>query len=248
MNLLFIPNWNGHLCINDYDDKSVKEVFKEINFENKKLVEVEKNNIEKTNKNIEDEFEKAFSKDDFVLSITGDHSNSYPLIKSFAKKNKNFKLVIFDAHPDVEIGTGIASHEDYLRFLVDEKIIDPKNIYLFGIRTFSRTEFEYLVEKQINFYSITDVLKNKEKIKQILNNIKEDIYLSIDIDSLDPDHAPGTYYREYCGLYIDELEEFIHIVKPNVVSADITEYYGEKDDENKTTKKNLLRLINIFIK
>ena len=249
MKLLFIPNWNGHLFLQEYNDKSISTLYEKVKFENKKLLKIEKNNIERTNKLIEKEFLESYNKESFVLSITGDHSNSYPLVRAFSKNNKislkSFKLVIFDAHPDVEVSTSSVSHEDYLRNLIEDNVVKPEDIYLFGIRTFSRTEFEYLQKKKVNFWSISDVLRNKDKVKEVLNSIKEDIYLSIDIDVLDPDAAPGTYYREWCGLYIDELLEFIEAIKLNVKSCDITEYYKEKD-ENNITEKNVLKLIEKF--
>jgi len=249
MKLLFIPNWNGHLFLQEYDDKSISKLFKETKYDNKSLIEIEKNNIEKTNKIIEKEFEKNFNKEKGILSITGDHSNTYPLVKAYSKLIKNpkeFKLIIFDAHPDVEVSTDMISHEDYLRNLIDNNIIKPQNVYLFGIRTFSREEYEYLQDKKINFWTITDILKDKNKIKEILKKIEGDIYLSIDIDVLDPDDAPGTYYREYCGLYINELTEFIEILKLKTNYIDITEFYLEKD-ENKITQKNIFKIIEKFI-
>lgn len=246
MKLLFIPSWNGHLYLQEHKETSVNGLYSEIKSKDKILVKIEKNNIEKTNILIEKEFENYFKKEEGILSITGDHSNTYPLVKAFSKfsnKNKEFKLIIFDAHPDVEISTDTISHEDYLRNLIENKIIKAENVYLFGLRTFSRIEYEYLVEKKINFWTITDILKDKKKIKEIISKIKEDIYLSVDIDVLDPDHAPGTYYTEWCGLYIEELLEFIDIIKPRIKSADITEYYLEKDEED-ITKKNVMKLID----
>lgn len=248
MKLLFIPSWNGHLYLQEHKETSVNKLFSEVKSKDKTLVKIEKNNIEKTNQIIEKEFEKNYVKKEGILSITGDHSNTYPLVKAFTKSNKDFKLLIFDAHPDVEISTDAISHEDYLRNLIENKIIKPENVYLFGLRTFSRTEFEYLIEKKINFWTITDILKDKEKIKKTLQKISKEnnIYLSVDIDSLDPDDAPGTYYTEWCGLYINELLEFIDIIKPKIKSADITEYYLEKD-EDEITKNNVLKIIEKLI-
>lgn len=245
MKIQFIPNWNGHLFLQEYKDNSITKLFNEFKSNNKILIDIEKNNIEKTNQIIQKSFLENFDNGNFVLSVTGDHSNSYPLIKAFAEKNENFKLVIFDAHPDVEVGTDLVSHEDYLRYLIEENIILPENIYLFGIRTFSRTEFEYLIQKGVNFWTISDVLKDKENIKEVLKSIKGDIYLSVDIDVLDPDVAPGTYYREWCGLNLDELLCFIKIIKLQISSADITEFYSEKD-EDEITLNNVLKLIESF--
>lgn len=242
--LLFIPNWNGHLYIQDYDDNSVNKIFNLIDFENKERVEIIKNNIEETNKIIENTF--LDNQKNKVISITGDHSNTYSLFKAFSKDKENVKLVIFDAHPDVEVDTGVPSHEDYVRCLIEEEQVEAKNVYMFGLRTFSRTEFEYLEEKGINYMAITEVLKDKERVIEILENLSGEIYLSLDIDVLDPDFAPGTYYREWCGLTIDELIEFVSIVKEKALAIDICEFYLEKD-ENEVTENNVLKLINTFL-
>lgn len=240
MKLRFIPNWNGHLYLQEYEDNSVRKIYSSIDYSDKKLIDIEKNNISQTNKIIQKSFEEN------SLYITGDHSNTYSLVKAFAKKEKDFSLVIFDAHPDVEVSTDSVSHEDYLRNLIDEKIIKSKNVYLFGIRTFSRTEFEYLEEKGINYFTIADILKDKEKINQTLSKITGPIYLSLDIDVLDPDCAPATYYKEWCGLKTQELIGFIEIIKEKTKSVDICEYYEPKD-ENEITFKNIKKIINIFL-
>lgn len=245
MKLLFIPNWNGHLYLSENKETSVKKVFDNVNFENKEFVEIEKNNIKNTNNIIENKF---LEQKERVLSITGDHSNTYSLFKAFAKNKENSKLIVFDAHPDVEISTDSVSHEDYIRCLIEDKICLAENIYLFGIRTFSRVEFDYLQEKGINYFSIIDILKDKDKdkIKNILTSITGEIYLSIDIDVLDPDCAPGTYYKEWCGLNFDELLLFINIIKNNVGAVDICEYLQEKD-EDEITLNNVLKLIDNFV-
>lgn len=241
MKLNFIPNWNGHLYLQQHTDKSITQLYNNTKFENKTLLKIEKNNIQNTNQTIQKHIEK--NQNQFQLSITGDHSNTYPIIKTLAKQNPNLNLIIFDAHPDVEIGTDSVSHEDYVRFLIEENIIKPQNIHIFGLRTFSRTEYEYLKQKQINFQTITDILNNLENTKKLLSQIKGKTYLSIDIDVLDPDHAPATYYQEYCGLYINELKQLIQTILPQTISADITEYYNEKEDQNQTTQKNIQTLI-----
>jgi len=242
----FIPNWNGHLYLQQYEDNSIIKLYNELNHKNKTLIKITQNNINRTFSTIQQEFQKNINQ--FQLSVTGDHSNSYPLIKTFSKNHGNdFKLVIFDAHPDVEIGTDVVSHEDYLRFLIEENYVKPENVYLFGLRTFSRTEYEYLKEKKINFKTITDILNNPESIKKILKELTGKIYFSFDIDVLDPDVAPGTYYQEYCGLYLEELFEYINILKSKISSADFTEYYSEKDDELETTKINALKIIQKLI-
>ncbi len=246
MKLLFIPSWNGHLYLQEESDVSVAEVFFKVNFENKELVKIIKNNIEETNKIISKKIKKELEENEEIISVTGDHSNSYPLMKEFVKKNPEGKIVIFDAHPDVEVSTESVSHEDYLRNLIENEGVNPKNVYLFGLRTFSRTEFEYLIEKGINFWTISDILKDIDGLREVLKSISGYIYLSLDIDVLDPDYAPGTHYTEWCGLSIEELIEFVKIIKDKVVCGDICEYYKPKDKDD-VTLNNVLKLIDNFI-
>ena len=246
MKILFVPNWNGHLHISDKDDDSVRRIFYELKTEHDKIiVETIKNDINKTQELIKKEYVKHLSTD-FVLTLNGDHSNTYPLVEEFSKYSEDFKLVIFDAHPDVEEDSGVVSHEDYLRFLIKNKIIKPENIYLFGIRMFSRLELEFLESIGVNYFTIVDILRDKDKINKILESLSGPIYLSVDIDVLDPDDAPGTYYSEHCGLYIEELENFILLIKDKITGADINEYFSEKDIDDKT-KNNTIRIMNIFL-
>ncbi len=70
-----------------------------------------------------------------------------------------------------------------------------------------------------------------------MSKIDGEIYLSLDIDVLDPDDAPGTYYKEWCGLRIDELVELVKVVKEkgeSLKAVDICEYYKPKDEEDIT--------------
>ena len=241
--MIGIPSWNGHLKLSDYCDNSVLTLYNEIQHPNKMLVPVIKNDIWGTSEIIEREVSKQKEK---CVFITGDHSNTYSIIKG-VKKGQKFKVVIFDAHPDCEVDCGVVSHEDFVRCLVEEEIVRTEDIYLFGIRRFSRLEFEYLQDKKIKFWTMKDVLEDKEKIREILLSIQGDVYLSVDVDVLDVKDAPGTFYREDCGLYIDELVEFVRCVKDKIFAVDLTEFYKENDDE-KITEKNVLRLILEFLK
>lgn len=253
--IIFIPNWNGHLYLNDYKDNSVTLLYNKINFTNKKLLQITPNNPKETAEIISNHI-KQQEKKDKLLFVTGDHSNTYTLFKEFIKQNnknknknktKSPKLVIFDAHPDVEVSTDMISHEDYLRNLIEEQIVKPQDVYLFGIRTFSRVEFDYLLKKGVNFQTISDILQDKKKIIDILKTISEDIYLSLDIDVLDPDVACGTYYKEWCGLQLDELLKFIEVISDKVAWCDICEYYFE-NDENLITCNNVIKLIESFVR
>ena len=246
LSFLFIPNWNGHLKLSLEKDISINYLYKTFNLEKSKIVRVFKNEMLKTNENIKKEYNKIVL-DYLPFCICGDHSATNTLYLEFSKKFNDNSLVIFDAHPDCEKGFNSVSHEDYIRFLINKKIVSPKNIYIFGIRRFSRVEYEFLEKNKINYFLITELLKNTKKIERVLRGIKNDIYLSIDIDVLDIDFAPATYYREDCGLKINELLNFLKCIrKDKIKSIDICEFYKKFEDDKKTTEKNILKLIKFL--
>ena len=84
-----------------------------ISFFNTKNLLLDQSNIESSNRVV---FEAVKNLDSGIL-IGGDHSITYPSFKAFVKKYKNPGLVVFDAHPDMEVGTDMPTHEDFIRLL-----------------------------------------------------------------------------------------------------------------------------------
>ncbi len=242
MTIFFLPSWNGHLYLSSKEESSVVKVYEVFNKVEKKLISVPKGDLS-----------KGFS---FVMSsmspskgdvfICGDHSNTYPLFSLCKKIFNNLKLVIFDAHPDVEVDCGVASHEDWLRVLIREKFVKPREVMIIGLRSFSRKELEFLRDNKITVFTPIDVLNNLDLIIKKLRSLDAPVYLSCDIDVLDPDIAPGVYYREMGGLLYEELENLINIIKDKIVFSDICEFLLDNDIDNKTLSivVNLIELLN----
>jgi len=194
-------------------------------------IKVNINNIDETNKNIE----KA-SGDIF---LGGDHSITYSLFRGFAKKNENYGLLIFDAHPDCALYIKSVSHEDFVRKLVDEGILDKKNLVYVGVRKSGKSEVEFL--RDVKTIDVKKVHENIEKVKEELINFFKKFkkfYLSIDIDVLDPKFCPGTGYLEPNGLDIKELIYLISKIKrlKNLKRIDLVEVNPLKDIDNITVK------------
>ncbi|MBI4154680.1 arginase family protein, partial [Candidatus Woesearchaeota archaeon] len=159
------------------------EIVKELNIK-ASFPDLDKNNCDKVLKQIENLKGRIF--------IGGDHSISYALVKGFFKRFKNFGLVVFDAHPDCCEPFKTVTHEDWLRKLIEEKVIKKENILLFGIREVDKTEFEFL--KGMSIIKCKEILENKDYTNKLMNFINKfkNIYLSLDIDVVDPKDAPGT--------------------------------------------------------
>jgi len=193
--------------------------------------EIDKNNCENALKQIEVLKGKIF--------VGGDHSVSYSLVKGFSKRFKNFGLVIFDAHPDCCEPFKTVTHEDWLRKLIQEKIIKKENVLLFGIRDIDKTEVEFL--KGMNIIKCEEILNDKEiALKQFFDFIVKfkNVYLSLDIDIIDPMDAPGTGCKVKKGL---KREMFLEIIKKiskfkSIKRIDLVEVNPKLDVNGKTIK------------
>lgn len=186
------------------------------------------------------------SKSKIGIFLGGDHSITYGLFKSFAEDNKDAGLVIFDAHPDVYHTFEVATHGDWLKYLIDEKVIAPENVMVIGVRNADPKELDYFKIKKIRhvmMHNIQSVELTCDSIMEFANRFKS-FYLSIDIDVVDPAFAPGTGYAEPCGLTSREILYFVKRLKllKGLKSADIVEV-NPKYDVNNITSKLAARLV-----
>jgi len=175
------------------------------------------------------------------IFIGGDHSITNPLFKGFAKKYSNPGLIVFDAHPDVYENEKELSHQDWVKFLIDEGVLKPENIVIIGIRAADPSEMAWLKEKGVKYYTAGSVYGKVEDVcKEVLEFAKklDGLYLSIDIDVLDPAFAPGTGYKEPGGLSTRDLLYFVEKIKglSNLKRMDLVEVSPELDVDGMTVK------------
>jgi len=195
--------------------------------------------IEKTNENIFN------SKGDIFLG--GDHSITYPLFSAFAQAYKNPGIIIFDAHADCVTYFKPPSHEDWVNVLVNDGLVKSENVILVGVRNLYKSELEFLREKNIRFIQAKDIFLNIEETCDFTMELAREfdgLYLSIDIDVLDPAFAPATGYLEPGGLTTRELLYFIQRLKrlKNLKRVDLVEV-GDEEKTIKTAAKILAELI-----
>lgn len=181
--------------------------------------------------------------EEFPIILGGDHSITYPCFKAFSQKFKNPGLVVFDTHPDTYHEEDYKYlHAGYLKFLVDEQIVNPKNVIVIGVRNADPKEINYMKEKKITFYNMKQIFEHG--IKEICDSVMEkarqfeNLYISIDIDAVDPAFAPGTGCIEPGGLTSRELIYFIQRLKllKNLQMMDIVEVNPSLDVNNMTSK------------
>ncbi len=204
--------------------------------------EIEKANIEKTNENIYKKVKESLNEAEQLMILGGDHSITYPCFKAFSESSDNNGLVVFDAHADCVNDFKPPTYEDYLRVLVEEGKLKKENIILVGIRNWHKEEYKFLRENKIKFFNMKEIAKEgvhevSESIMSVAKNFNA-LYVSIDIDAVDPAFAPGTGYQEPGGLTSRELLFFLKRLKllKNLKVVDLVEINPAKDREDMTVK------------
>ena len=183
----------------------------------------------------------AFQNNALTLFLGGDHGITYATAKAFAQSFPNPGIIIFDAHPDCSAAYR-TSHEDLLLALVKERIIRPENILLVGVRSFTRDELLFLREHRIKQYPMKEIAAEGigEICDAVMGAAKDfgALYLSVDMDAVDPAFAPGVAVPEPGGLTGRELLYFVQRLRllKNLRAADVCEVNPVNDRDETTVK------------
>jgi len=215
-------------------------------------VKVIQGNIEETNDNIYCKAKEVLKNTNKPLFLGGDHSITFPLVKAFKEVySENPGIIVFDAHPDAENDFMPPSQEDLICGLVNQGIIKPQNIILVGTRNWDKNEIEFMQKHKIKYFSMKEISREgiheaSESIMSIAKNF-DDLYISIDIDVLDPAFAPGTGYMEPGGLTTRELLFFLHRLKrmKNLKAYDLVEINPSMDVKDMTSKVGAKILVEL---
>jgi len=189
------------------------------------------------------------SKYEKVCFVGGDHSITYPIFKAFSEVNKNAFLIVFDAHADCMPPMKEPTHEEFLRAII-EKGFDASKIILVGLRKFEDVEIKFLKDNGVKIFGEIDNLEAVgDYITEKANGM--DVYVSVDIDVLDPAFAPAVNYPEPNGLSSRELFYLlkrIFYIK-SLKALDVVEAVPEKDEKYDYQTVNIVtKIVEEFIK
>ncbi len=167
----------------------------------------------------------------FPLFLGGEHLISYAVIKEAASVFPDLAVIHFDAHADLRdeyLGERL-SHATVMRRVAD--LVGGANLYQFGIRSGARDEFEFARGN-------TNLFANKV-VEPLLENIPQlkerPVYVSLDIDVVDPAYAPGTGTAEPGGCTAREILQAVHLLgELNVVGFDLVEVSPVYDPSERT--------------
>ncbi|UOF91631.1 agmatinase [Fodinisporobacter ferrooxydans] len=165
------------------------------------------------------------------IGLGGEHLVTWGPVQAVYEKYPNLALVHLDAHTDLrEHYEGEPySHAAVIRKIVD--MIGGKNVYQFGIRSGMREEFMFAKENT-NFHPFTVLEPLKQRIEELKGR---PVYVTIDIDVVDPAFAPGTGTAEAGGITSAEVLQAVHLMKQlNVVGFDLVEVAPVLDPTEQT--------------
>ncbi|GAA3661012.1 agmatinase [Asaccharospora irregularis] len=171
----------------------------------------------------------------FPMMIGGEHLVTLPAFKAVYEKYKDIYVLHFDAHTDLreEYNNNKNSHATVIKRIWD--ILGDDKIFQFGIRSGTKEEFDFALNKNHTYMEVGGIT-TFEEILDKLNN--KNVYLTIDLDILDPSIFPGTGTPEPGGITYKELEKVFSIIKKssiNLVGCDIVELSPDYDNTNVST-------------
>ncbi len=157
------------------------------------------------------------------IALGGDHSITYPILKGFAGRYRDLTILHFDAHSDLyhEFEGSRLSHACPFARIMEERL--AARLVQIGIRTLNRHQGE-----QAERFGVEIVQMSALPAYRWLR-VQGPVYISFDMDVLDPAFAPGISHREPGGMSVREAIAHVHAVRGTIVGADIVEYNPVQD-------------------
>ncbi len=157
------------------------------------------------------------------VSLGGDHSITYPILRAFGRRYPNLTVVHFDAHPDLynEFQGSRISHACPFARIMEERL--AKKLIQIGIRTMVGHQRE-----QAERFGV-EVFEMRQLPALHALELAGPVYISFDMDVLDPAFAPGISHREPGGMSVREAITHLHAITGTIVGADIVEYNPRQD-------------------
>jgi len=158
------------------------------------------------------------------FGIGGEHLVTLPQIKAYKKKYSDLTVIHFDAHCDLReeyLGEKL-SHACVIRRVTE--VIGKENLYQIGIRSGEMQEFHWMRDNKT-------ILRDKNLAKKIFKDLKDKpVFITLDVDVLDPSIMAGTGTQEAGGMTFNELLEWLLLLKNNnIVGMDLVELSPDYD-------------------
>jgi agmatinase len=165
-----------------------------------------------------------------VLALGGDHAITYPLLRAQAARHPGFTLVHLDAHPDLydAFEGDRLSHACPFARILEERLV--RRLVQVGIRTLNAHQ-----RAQTERFGV-ERIEMKDWRPDLVVEADGPIYVSIDLDVLDPAFAPGVSHPEPGGLSTRDVIGLVQRLRGPVVGADVVELNPTRDPDGLTAR------------
>jgi agmatinase len=177
---------------------------------------------------IERETGRAMESGRPLICLGGDHAITHPIMRAVRRRNPKLTILHIDAHPDIyDAHQGNKrSHTSSFARIMEEQLTD--RLIQVGLRTVNDHHRD-----QFKRFGV-EVIEAGRCHQDLRFDMKTPVYVSIDMDGLDPACAPGVSHREPGGLSPRQVINLLHTIDHPIVGADIVEYNPHCDISNMT--------------
>ena len=157
------------------------------------------------------------------ICLGGDHAITWPIVKGFRRRYDALSILHFDAHPDLydNFGNNPRSHASPFARIMEENLVD--RLVQVGIRTATGHQ-----RAQARRFGV-EMIEMRELTGDIRLEFDTPVYVSVDVDGLDPAYAPGVSHPEPGGLSPRQVIDTIQRLNGRLVGADIVEVNPRRD-------------------
>lgn len=161
--------------------------------------------------------------DSSPIGLGGDHSVTLPIVRALAAREGPLQILHFDAHPDLydSFDQDPYSHASPFARIMEEGL--ASRLVQVGIRTLNRHQREQAERFEVEIVEMRDFEVARVPV------LDGPLYVSIDLDGLDPAYAPGVSHLEPGGLSVRDLIDVLHSQRARLVGADIVELNPDRD-------------------
>lgn len=167
-----------------------------------------------------------------TVMLGGDHTATLPIIEVLAPAIPDLRVLQLDAHPDLreEFLGERYNYASAMARVMD--VVAPERVYQVGMRTGAREEYQRKAPHLFPAHRMRPL----EAVRSLLPELRaHPLYVTIDVDVLDPSEAPGTGAPEPCGISAAELVEIIRLLAPcSIVGTDLMEVAHTWDPSGRT--------------
>lgn len=177
---------------------------------------------------IELNVERALESGEPLICLGGDHAITHPIMRAVRRRHPALTILHIDAHPDIyhAYQGNLRSHTSPFARIMEERLAD--RLIQVGLRTVNDHHREQFARFGV------EVIESSRWGGDLQLNLTTPVYISMDIDALDPAFAPGVPSREPGGLSPRQVIDWLHRIDQPIVAADIVEYNPRCDISNLT--------------